>query len=193
MQMKVKKADNQPRATYTYHEPPPGVANYSDNPSVFGKILNGELPSMTYLESKDILAFRAPSPKTKLHALVIPKRYIKSVYSLTPNDVNLVQDMRRMGLELLETQQPKAFVNGDYILCFHIPPFVSVDHLHLFVLAPVSEMSVLYHYGKYSCCLRWCVSDVEVIESLRAGQAAVPYHMHIIGSCYSCRKVMCSR
>src|SRR6056300_204852 len=55
---------------------------YSNNPSVFGKILRGELPARTYLESTDLLAFRDRSLKAPLHALVIPKRYVKTVYSL---------------------------------------------------------------------------------------------------------------
>jgi len=110
-----------------------------------------------------------------LHALVIPKRFVPNVYSLTPDDANLVQSMRQMGLEVLEKEQPKAFATKDYIFCFHIPPFNSVDHLHLHVLAPASEMNVAYRYGKYSCGARWCISDLEVIDRLKGGQAAVPY------------------
>ena len=167
---------NQPPATSIYHQPPPGVvSDYSDNPSVFGKILNGELPSRTYQENADFLAFRDRSPKAKFHALVIPKRYVQNVYSLTPENVNLVQDMRQMGLELLEKEQPKALVDNNYILCFHIPPFNSVDHLHLHVLAPASEMYFVHRYGTYDCGARWCISDVEVIERLKGGQVAVPY------------------
>lgn len=165
-----------PPATCMYHEPPPEVAiDYSDNPSVFGQILNGSLPSRNYKETTELLAFRDRSPKAALHALVIPKRFIPDVYSLTPDDVQLVQDMRQMGLDLLEELLPQAFTKNDYILCFHIPPFNSVDHLHLHVLAPASQMNTVYRYGKYNCGLRWCISDLEVIERLKGGLAAVPY------------------
>ena len=87
----------------------------------------------------------------------------------------MVLSMREMGLELLEKQQPQAFETNDYILCFHIPPFNSVDHLHLHVLAPASEMNWVYHNGKYNCGMRWCTSDLDVIERLKGGQVAVPY------------------
>jgi hypothetical protein len=83
--------------------------------------------------------------------------------------------MRQMGLELLEEQQPETLEAKDYILCFHIPPFNSVDHLHLHVLAPASKMNVMYRYGKYNCGSRWCISDLEVIERLKGGFVAVPY------------------
>ena len=75
----------------------------------------------------------------------------------------------------MEKQQPQALVDDDYILCFHIPPFNSVDHLHLHVLAPASEMNYLYRYGKYNTGARWCIGALEVIERLKGGQLAVPY------------------
>lgn len=170
---------------------------YSNNPSVFGKILRGELPARTYLESTDLLAFCDRSPKALLHALVIPKRYVKTVYSLRSrkeshdneavsenydfeeedddDDIRLIQDMRQMGIELLQQQQPAALAADDFILCFHIPPFNSVDHLHLHVLAPKSEMNWFYREIKYKCGARWCTSDLDVIERLEAGLPAVSY------------------
>lgn len=56
-----------PPATCVYHKPPPyyhplaGVDEedyYSTNPTIFGRILNGEAPSRNYAESLDLLAFR---------------------------------------------------------------------------------------------------------------------------------------
>jgi diadenosine tetraphosphate (Ap4A) HIT family hydrolase len=213
-----------------YHEPPPHHIShnnydddtttnnyynyYANNPSVFGRILNGEIPSRTYLESTELLAFRDRSPKAPLHALVIPKRFIKTVYSLRgktitnnnhhhhhgddiidechgdriqddhnnndhddndDDDIQLVQNMRQMGLDLLKQQQPDALATNDYILCFHIPPFNSVDHLHLHVLAPASEMNWIYREIKYKCGARWCTSDLDVIERLKKGLPAVAY------------------
>lgn len=98
---------NQPPLTTSYHEPPAGI-DYSDNPSVFGRILNGDLPCRVYKESNQLLAFQDRTPKANFHALVIPKQYIKSLYSLTSNDIKLVQEMRQMGLELLEKELPQA-------------------------------------------------------------------------------------
>ena len=178
-----------PPATCVYHKPPPSYYHspagenedyYSTNPTIFGRILNGEAPSRNYAESLDLLAFRDRTPKAEFHALVIPNRYIPNVYSLSTtdndvDDVNLVRKMRMMGLGLLQEYQPTAFDSDDYILCFHIPPFNSVNHLHLHVLAPASKMTWLYRYGKYKCGMRWCISDLEVIDRLDRGLVAVPY------------------
>jgi diadenosine tetraphosphate (Ap4A) HIT family hydrolase len=157
-----------------YHEPPPGV-DYSTNPSVFGKILNGQLPSRTLKESTNLLAFEDRSPKANLHGLVIPKQFLESIFSLQLKDVQLVQEMRQMGLDLIEEQYPEAYASDDYMLCFHIPPFNSIDHLHLHVLAPASSMSFANRYIKYQCPTRWCTSIAQVLERLQLGQPAVPY------------------
>ncbi len=219
-----QQQQRQPPLIAAYHEPPPHNNNnnnnhddatttttttrsqnyYSNNPSVFGRILDGEIPSRTYLESTELLAFQDRSPKAPLHALVIPKRYVKTVYSLRSgnnnhhdgytnkcnngdseegddqyddddDDIRLVQNMRQMGLDLLKQQQPDALGTNDYILCFHIPPFNSVDHLHLHVLAPASQMNWMYREIKYKCGARWCTSDLDVIERLNAGLPAVRY------------------
>ena len=166
---------NLPPNTCVYHDPPP-VVDHTHNPTVFGKILSGQLPSRDHLETTELLAFHDRWPKAKLHALVIPKCWYKSVYSLTPvDDVNLIQDMTQMGHDILKEQQPQALANEDYILCFHIPPFYSVAHLHLHVLAPASEMNFLNRYIKFQCGTRWCISCSDVLERLKSGQMAVPY------------------
>ena len=64
-----------PAKVATYHDPPPGV-DYDDNPSVFGRILRGELASADYAETPTLLAFRDRTPRASLHALVIPKAYV---------------------------------------------------------------------------------------------------------------------
>ena len=165
-------------ATCVYHEPPPGVSvvdYYSANPSVFGRILNGESPSRDYGETPELLAFGDRSPKAEFHALVIPKRYVPNVKALAgDDDADLVRDMRQMALGLLEDFQPRARATDDYVLCFHVPPFNSVDHLHLHVLAPASKMGWIHRYGKYNCGTMWCVGDLEVIDRLSRGMAAVP-------------------
>ena len=168
-----------PPATCVYHEPPPAEAAvvdyYSANPSVFGRILNGDSPSRDYAETSELLAFRDRSPKAEFHALVIPKRYVPNLYSLTNDDLDLVRDMRRLALDLLEDRVPRARDANDYVLCFHVPPFNSVDHLHLHVLAPTSRMAWIHRYGKYRCGTRWCIEESEVIDRLSRGMAAVPY------------------
>lgn len=161
-----------PTAVCEHHEPPPGV-DYSKNPSVFGKILRGELPAIVFDESSNLLAFQDRTPKAKFHALVIPKRFIATVKTLTKDDLPILTEMREMGLGLLEQQQPQAFQRQDFILCFHLPPFNSVDHLHLHVLAPASQMNLLYRFGKYQMGTCWCADEATIRQRLLSGKKAM--------------------
>jgi diadenosine tetraphosphate (Ap4A) HIT family hydrolase len=170
-----------PKGTFEYHEPPSGVDDpktyYDDNWTVFGKILRGEAPAVTYAETNDLLAFEDMHPRAPLHALIIPKRFIGGVFDLTasPKDLALVEEMQDMAEQLVQEQYPEAFRSGDYTLCFHIPPFNSVDHLHLHVLAPASHMKTYFRFIKYQVGTLWCTSLRTVVERIRAGKPAVPY------------------
>ena len=163
-----------PLPTAKYRVPPPGVPTmYEDNTSVFGDILRGKVPASVYAETNTLLAFRDRTPRAPLHGLVIPKRHIRSVRNLVPDDLNTVVEMKEMALGIIREEQPKAYDEEDYILCFHIAPFNSVDHLHLHVLAPSSSMDYLYRNGKYRNGTIWCTGVDDVIGRLEMGRAAV--------------------
>jgi diadenosine tetraphosphate (Ap4A) HIT family hydrolase len=126
-----------------YHNPPPGIS-YEENSSVFGRILDGTLPCAELRETDITLTFRDIHPAAPLHALVIPKQFILSVFELDPgndNDLELLKEMKEEALATIQAEEPKSFEEKDYILCFHMPPFLSVKHLHLHVLAPASKMN----------------------------------------------------
>ena len=155
--------------------PPPSNVDYDENPSVFGSILRGELPSLTLKETPSLLAFEDRKPRAPLHALVIPKRHIKSVFDLREDDHDMLQDMHHMAVDLIQVYYPEAAKRQDYILCYHVPPFISVPHLHLHVLAPASEMNWSYRYGKYLVGTLWCSREFDVRDRLQAGKPAAPW------------------
>ena len=160
--------------TCAFHEPPPGV-DYSTNPSAFGQILRGEIPALVLEETRQLLAFQDRTPKAKLHGLIIPKAFLPNVVSLTSNNMTLLVEMETIAHNLLQRYEPEAYQNQDFILCFHIPPFNSVDHLHLHVLAPASEMSWKYRYVKYLVGTRMCTSFEEVVHRLGLGKRPVKW------------------
>lgn len=185
------------KGTFEYHKPPVNDNEadsnqnsfYDDNWTVFGKILRGESPAVTYAETNNLLAFEDMHPRAPLHALIIPKRFIGSVFDLdsssqsqsqtqstqVPDDLALLEEMQHMAERLVQEQHPVAYEQGDYTLCFHIPPFNSVDHLHLHVLAPASQMKTYFRFVKYQTGTVWCTSLQKVVHRLRANQPAVPY------------------
>jgi diadenosine tetraphosphate (Ap4A) HIT family hydrolase len=149
--------------------------DYQDNPTVFGKILRGEIGCSELDETPNVLAFEDIHPRADLHALVIPKRYIPTVFDLTPDDLDLLEEMRDTALRVLRSNQPEAYRSGDFRLVFHVPPYNSVNHLHLHVLAPASKMRWFYTWIKYNPRTRWCTDWAAVVHRLERGEPAVPY------------------
>ena len=55
-------------------------------PSIFTKIINGEIPSYKIYEDDRTLAFLDIHPETKGHTLVIPKKEVDKIYDLEDED-----------------------------------------------------------------------------------------------------------
>lgn len=59
-------------------------------PSIFSKIVSGELPSHKVYEDDATLAFLSIYPSVIGHTLVIPKRQVESLWDLTDEDYQAV-------------------------------------------------------------------------------------------------------
>ncbi|XP_043076300.1 histidine triad nucleotide-binding protein 3 isoform X2 [Puntigrus tetrazona] len=89
-------------------------------------------------EDEDIVCFQDIDPGAPHHYLVIPKKHIHSCLSLKADDINLVKKMADMGREVLKAKNVTDL--EDISLGFHVPPYITVPHLHLHVLAPFSQV-----------------------------------------------------
>lgn len=77
------------------------------NESIFARIARGEVPVNAIYENEHVLAFPDVSPQAPVHVLVIPKRPVRNVLHLTPEDSELAGQLllacaevaRRMGIE----------------------------------------------------------------------------------------------
>ena len=170
-----------PQLVASYHKPPSSSEEgtddyYKNNPTVFGQILRGEIPTVMVAETNDLLMFQDIHHRAPMHDLIIPKQYIPSVFELDKSNLPLLYEMRDLALQKLQQKQPVAFRNKDYRLVFHVPPFNSVDHLHLHVVAPASQMTLFRRFIKYSPRdYRWCVSLETVLSRLQQGKTPVPW------------------
>ncbi|KAF9191270.1 hypothetical protein BGZ50_009485 [Haplosporangium sp. Z 11] len=81
----------------------------------------------------DIAAFCDINPAAETHILIVPVAHIQTVKTLTPTTehISLLEKMRLKGMDLLRERghDPEESKMG-----FHVPPFNTVDHLHLHVL-----------------------------------------------------------
>ncbi len=70
-----------------------------DSANIFARIVRGELPAKTVMESKHSLAFHDISPLAPIHVLVIPKgRYVSwDDFAATASDAEIADFTRTIG------------------------------------------------------------------------------------------------
>lgn len=61
-----------------------------NNPTIFGKILRGEISAAKVYEDELILCFKDIEPKAKIHVLVIPKKRIQDLREATLEDKEIL-------------------------------------------------------------------------------------------------------
>lgn len=61
--------------------------------TVFGKIVRGEISCQKVFENERILAFKDIAPKAPVHILIIPKKEIPNLQSVSKEDLHLVTEM----------------------------------------------------------------------------------------------------
>lgn len=70
-------------------------------PSIFTKIINGEIPSHKIYEDDKTLAFLDIHPVAEGHVLVVPKVQVEFVWDLSPEDYSaLMQTVQKVGRRL---------------------------------------------------------------------------------------------
>lgn len=103
------------------------------NPTLFGKILRGEIPSTRVWEDEHCIAFRDINPAAPEHTLVIPRKYIPTANAIAEDDKSLVGHMLWVAARIAEQQ---GIAEDGYRLVINCNPSggQTVYHLHLHVL-----------------------------------------------------------
>ncbi|EKM77985.1 hypothetical protein AGABI1DRAFT_76327 [Agaricus bisporus var. burnettii JB137-S8] len=121
-------------------------------------------------EDSNFLAFTDIRPAARVHVQVVPRKHIESVHSLKKEDVALLRSMRAIGNKILDDHNVNFAMRK---MGFHIPPFNSVNHLHLHVQAlPYSPSYKAIKYpisrghGSHKKGLSWFAEIVQAIEIL---------------------------
>jgi len=97
-----------------------------------------------FYEDDELFVFRDQFPSAKTHFLIIPKKHIGSVYSLGLQHVGMVKRMEELSCKVICAQTADA---RSARIGFHVPPFYSVNHLHLHVILP--PWTTCYSQFKY--------------------------------------------
>ena len=110
-------------------------------PSVFTRILQGEIPSEIIAETENAFAIRDIAPKAPVHLLVIPKSAeYRNVVELAAGDPDLLAEVVGLANSVAAEHS-----DGDFRLVFNTGPGAgqTVFHVHAHVLAGgLSEKSL---------------------------------------------------
>lgn len=73
-------------------------------PSIFTKIINGEIPCYKIYEDDKTLAFLDINPETKGHTLVVPKNEVDKIYELPDEDYQALMDtVKKLSIHMEQT------------------------------------------------------------------------------------------
>lgn len=102
-------------------------------PSIFTRILNGEIPSEIIAQTENVFAIRDIAPQAPVHLLVIPKTaQYRNVAELAAGDPALLAELIALAQSLAA-----QYADGDFRLVFNTGPSAgqTVFHVHGHVLA----------------------------------------------------------
>ena len=102
----------------------------SDSPTIFGKILRGEIPATRLWDDEHCIAIRDISPVAPHHLLILPKRFIATLEEVEATDAPLLGHMVFVATRLAKEL---GFAESGYRLVMNCGSHggQSVFHIHL--------------------------------------------------------------
>lgn len=98
-------------------------------PSIFTRIIRGDLPSHKVYEDENNLAFLSIHPSVPGHTLVVPKKQVDMLHELSTDDYSALMAAVKKVMERM------AEVFGkEYRICLKVAGF-DVPHVHVHVIA----------------------------------------------------------
>ena len=99
---------------------------------IFCKIVAGEIPAAKIYEDDELLAFNDINPQAPVHFLLIPKKHIKSLLDVEPEDTAMLGHLLAKAQELAKELGCEDN-GGRFVINAKRHGGQTVDHLHLHV------------------------------------------------------------
>jgi histidine triad (HIT) family protein len=100
--------------------------------TIFGQIIAGKLPAEKVYEDDRILVIKDLHPVAPVHLLIIPKKEIANLQSLSADDASLLLDVVRVAQEVAEEQ---GVADGYRLLTNNGPSAgQTIFHLHFHLI-----------------------------------------------------------
>lgn len=100
--------------------------------TIFEKIINGELPAEKVFENERIVAIKDIYPKAPVHILIITRKVIPDIQSVTEEDLPLIGEVvavaQKLAVEFEITDGYRLLTNNG------APAGQSIYHLHFHLL-----------------------------------------------------------
>jgi histidine triad (HIT) family protein len=103
-------------------------------PSIFTKIVNGEIPCYKIAETNEFLAFLDVNPNTKGHTLCIPKKEVDKIFDLDEITYNGLMSFSRKVAKAIENTIPCERI-GIAVIGLEVPH----AHVHLIPLHSMED------------------------------------------------------
>lgn len=102
-------------------------------PTIFSKIIAGEIPSDKVYQDDRVTAFKDINPQAPVHILIVPNREIPTVNDITPDDASLIGHMVIVAQQIAHEQ---GIAESGYRLIINCRDDggQEVYHLHLHLL-----------------------------------------------------------
>uniref|UniRef100_A0A0N4ZT11 Adenosine 5'-monophosphoramidase HINT3 n=1 Tax=Parastrongyloides trichosuri TaxID=131310 RepID=A0A0N4ZT11_PARTI len=98
-------------------------------------------------ETDDLAIVKDIKPHAKHHYLVLSKKHIGKIDDVRASDIDFIKQMESVGREYLRyalKAKGEADIVEDMLrIGFHQSPFLTVKHLHMHVLYPISSMGII--------------------------------------------------
>lgn len=100
--------------------------------TIFGKIIEGEVPAEKVYENERILVIKDLYPKAPVHLLIIPKKEIPDLQTVTEDDLPLMGEIVQVAQKLAEEYK----ITEGYRLIVNNGPLSgqSISHLHFHLM-----------------------------------------------------------
>ncbi|KAJ1529425.1 hypothetical protein ONE63_006204 [Megalurothrips usitatus] len=143
---------------------------------VVGHWANGLLtamedPNLRIFSDSKVVVIKDKYPKAKFHFLVLPKKSIPNLSSITSKHIKLLQHIHDVGREIAEREEHK---NINFRMGYHAEP--SMHHLHMHVISDDFDSDSLKTKKHYNSFVTAHFIDSEkLIESVKTvGKAVTP-------------------
>lgn len=130
---------------------------------VFCKIAAKEQETPLIYEDENTAVFSDRRPAAKHHYLVIPKAHYGNPKSLTKEHVTLVERLQEVAKSVIDGTEADS---EDVLYGYHWPPFNSIQHLHLHVISPRTQMG-FFARQIFKPNSFWFVSHEWLLERLK--------------------------